>query len=118
VAYLGATATGIALAAFAYSRSTWLSLILIAAVGLAMVAHMTSNNTLVQVLVPGELRGRVMAFHAMVFTGAMPVGALVAGVLANHLGAPAAVAMGGLGCMLGAWFFAVRFPAGDIEGRG
>jgi len=117
IAYLGATATGIALAAFAYSKVLWLSLVLIVPVGGAMVAHMTSNNTLVQVLIPDEMRGRVMAFHAMVFTAAMPIGALLEGLLANHIGAPATVALGGFGCVIGAWFFAVRFPAGKFEGR-
>ncbi len=117
VAYLGATATGIALAAFAYSKTLWLSLILIVPVGGAMVAHMTSNNTLVQVLIPDEMRGRVMAFHAMVFTAAMPIGALLEGLLAARIGAPATVALGGFGCVVGAWFFAVRFPAGTFEGR-
>lgn len=116
IAYLGATATGIALAAFAYSKVLWLSLVLIVPVGAAMVAHMTSNNTLVQVLIPDEMRGRVMAFHAMVFTAAMPLGALIEGFLANRIGAPATVALGGLGCVVGAWFFAVRFPAGRTVG--
>ena len=110
VAWLGAAATGLALGCFAYSRVLWLSLVLILPVGMAMVAHMTSNNTLVQMLIPNEMRGRVMAFHAMVFTAAMPLGALVEGVLAHHIGAPATVALGGLGCILGAGFFAMRFP--------
>jgi MFS family permease len=118
IAFLGATATGLALAAFAYSRVLWLSLVLIVPVGMFMVAHMTSNNTLVQVLVPDEMRGRVMAFHAMVFTAAMPIGALVEGMLAHRFGAPATVALGGFGCVVGAWLFAVRFPArrGEIGG--
>ncbi len=110
IAYLGAGATGIALACFAFSRSFPLSMVLIVPVGMAMVAHMTSNNTLVQMLVPDKMRGRVMAFHAMVFTVAMPVGSLLEGVLANHIGAPATVALGGVGCILGAIWFAAKFP--------
>ena len=79
-------------------------------VGMAMVAHMTSNNTLVQMLIPDEMRGRVMAFHAMVFTAAMPLGALLEGILAHHIGAPLTVAIGGVGCILGAAYFALQFP--------
>jgi len=71
---------------------------------------MTSNNTLVQMLIPNEMRGRVMAFHAMVFTAGMPLGALLAGVAAHHLGAPLTIALGGLGCILGAATFAARYP--------
>jgi predicted MFS family arabinose efflux permease len=110
VAWVGAAATGVALGCFAFSRVLWLSLVLILPVGMAMVAHMTSNNTLVQMLIPNEMRGRVMAFHAMVFTAAMPIGALLEGLLAHRIGAPATVALGGLGCILGAGFFALKFP--------
>ena len=110
IAWLGAAATGVALACFAFSSALWLSLVFIVPVGMAMVAHMTSNNTLVQMLIPDAMRGRVMAFHAMVFTAAMPVGALLEGLLAHRIGAPATVALGGLGCVLGAGYFAVRFP--------
>jgi MFS family permease len=111
VAWMGAAATGLALACFAFSRVFWLSMVLIVPVGMAMVAHMTSNNTLVQMLIPSEMRGRVMALHAMVFTAAMPVGALLEGILAHHIGAPLTVAIGGLGCVLGAGYFAVRYPS-------
>ena len=110
VAWLGAAGTGLALACFAYSRWFWLSALLLVPVGMAMVAHMTSNNTLVQMLIPNEMRGRVMAFHAMVFTAAMPVGALIAGVAAHHLGAPHTIALGGLGCVAGSGYFAWRYP--------
>jgi len=113
VATLGAAATGVALACFAYSTVFWLSLVLIVPVGMAMVAHMTSNNTLVQMLIPDAMRGRVMAFHAMVFTAAMPVGALLEGILAHRFGAPLTVALGGVGCVLGAVYFAVKFPRTD-----
>ena len=110
VAALGAAAVGVLLACFAFSRLFWLSALLMVPVGLAMVAHMTSNNTLVQMLIPNEMRGRVMAFHAMVFTAAMPLGAVLEGYAAHHLGAPMAVARGGVGCVAGAALFAWRYP--------
>jgi len=109
-AWMGAAATGLMLVAFAYSRVFWLSLVLIVPVGTAMVAHMTSNNTLVQMLIPDGMRGRVMAFHAMVFTVAMPVGSLVMGALAHTLGAPLTVTLGGLGCVAAALAFALAYP--------
>ena len=118
IAYLGAAGTGLALACFAYSRWFWLSALLLVPVGMAMVAHMTSNNTLVQMLIPNEMRGRVMAFHAMVFTAAMPVGALVAGVAAHHIGAPLTIALGGLGCVGGAAFFAWKYPGSGLNRAG
>ena len=118
VAWMGALATGLALACFAYSRVFWLSALLLVPVGMAMVAHMTSNNTLVQMLIPNEMRGRVMAFHAMVFTAAMPLGALIAGVAAHHLGAPLTIALGGVGCVLGGCFFALRYPRHPLPQAG
>lgn len=105
---LGATALlGVALAAFGASRSFPLSVALIIPVGFCMVAHMTSNNTLVQVEVPDALRGRVMALHATVFMGAVPVGGLVAGLAAERLGAPWTLALLGLGCLLAAGIYAL-----------
>jgi predicted MFS family arabinose efflux permease len=115
IAYLGAGSVGLMLACFAYSRVFWLSALLMVPVGLCMVAHMTSNNTLVQMLIPNEMRGRVMAFHAMVFTAAMPLGAVLEGFAAHHLGAPLTVALGGLGCVAGAGLFAWRYPPPEAE---
>ena len=111
VAYLGAGSVGVMLACFAFSRAFWLSALLMVPVGTSMVAHMTANNTLVQMLIPNEMRGRVMAFHAMVFTAAMPLGAVIEGFAAHHLGAPLTVALGGVGCVIGAGLFAWRYPA-------
>jgi predicted MFS family arabinose efflux permease len=111
IAYIGAGSVGLMLACFAYSRVFWLSALLMVPVGMSMVAHMTSNNTLVQMLIPDEMRGRVMAFHAMVFTAAMPLGAVLEGFAAHHLGAPLTVALGGMGCLAGAGLFAWRYPA-------
>jgi MFS family permease len=110
IACLGAGSVGLWLACFAFSRVFWLSALLMVPVGMSMVAHMTSNNTLVQMLIPNAMRGRVMAFHAMVFTAAMPLGAVLEAWLAHHLGAPLAVALGGFGCIAGAAWFAWKYP--------
>jgi predicted MFS family arabinose efflux permease len=117
IAWLGAAAVGLTLACFAYSRVFWLSALLMVPVGLGMVAHMTSNNTLVQMLIPDEMRGRVMALYVMVFTAAMPLGAVIEGFAAHHIGAPLTVALGGLGCVIGAGLFAWRYPAPGAAAR-
>lgn len=105
---LGLGALACVLPAFAASRSAWLSIALILPLGFCMVSVNTSNNTLVQMEVPDRLRGRVMSLHAMVFMGAMPLGSLVAGVLAQHIGVPWALTIGGLGCGLVVLGFAPR----------
>jgi len=91
----GGTSFGVALALFASSRTFPLSLALVALAGCAMIFNNALTNTLLQTLVPDELRGRVMGFYSFVFVGLAPLGALQAGALAEHFGAPWAVAVGG-----------------------
>jgi MFS family permease len=101
---------GLSLVAFAVSRWFWLSAILLVPVGGCMMIQMSASNTLIQAMVPDALRGRVMAIYSMMFMGLAPVGALLAGTLASHLGAPTMVAAGGALAVLGAIAFAWRLP--------
>ena len=60
---------------------------------------MTQNataNTLVQTTVPDQLRGRVMSVYMMVFQGFFPIGALIAGTVAEKFGVPVGAAFGGV----------------------
>jgi MFS family permease len=106
----GAAAFGAALIAFALSRSMWLSVAFLVPAGFAQIVQMAGSNTLIQTLTPDALRGRVMASYSMMFMGSAPVGALLAGALADRIGAPAAVMAGGLACIAGACVFAWRLP--------
>lgn len=112
-----ATGFGASLILFSLSRSFWLSAALLLPAGFSMMVEMASSNTLIQAMVPDELRGRVMAVYSMMFMGMAPIGALLAGVLANHLGAPNTVMMGGVVCIGGGLIFGLRLPALREEGR-
>ena len=101
---------GIALIAFAFSRWFPLSILLLVPVGFSMMVEMASSNTLLQMMVPDELRGRVMAVYSMMFMGMAPIGALLAGTLAGRWGAPMTVAVGGAVCAVGALVFRWRLP--------
>ena len=101
---------GVALIAFSYSRWFWISVLLLLPVGFSMMVEMASSNTLLQVMVPDELRGRVMAVYSMMFMGMAPIGALLAGSLAARWGAPQTVALGGAVCAVGAIIFRWRLP--------
>lgn len=101
---------GIALIAFAYSRWFWLSVLLLLPVGFSMMVEMASSNTLLQVMVPDALRGRVMAVYSMMFMGMAPIGALLAGSLAGRWGAAKTVAVGGAICVVSAVIFRWRLP--------
>jgi MFS family permease len=86
-------------------------------VGFSMMVEMASSNTLIQAMVPDELRGRVMAVYAMMFMGMAPFGALLGGALAHRVGAPATVAVGGAACIAGAVVFAAKWPAFRNQAR-
>jgi MFS family permease len=101
---------GLSLIAFSFSRSFWLSALLLLPVGFSMMVEMASSNTLLQVMVPDRLRGRVMAVYSMMFMGMAPFGALLAGTLAGRWGAPRTVAAGGAVCVVGAVIFRWRLP--------
>jgi MFS family permease len=97
----------VALTAFAFSRTLWLSALLMGFVSLFLVTMNTGNSTLVQLSIPGQLRGRIMAIYGMVFIGAMPLGALWGGFAAQHIGATWTLSIGAIGCILTTIFFAI-----------
>ena len=72
---------------FSLSHSFWVSVILLLPVGYTIMLQMACSNTLIQVMVPDALRGRVMAVYSMMFMGMAPIGALFGGALAERLGA-------------------------------
>jgi MFS family permease len=76
-----------------------------------MIINNALTNTLLQTIVPDALRGRVMGFYSFVFVGLAPLGALAAGVIAEHYGAPWAVASGGIVTALSMAIAAWRVPA-------
>src|SRR5579862_6814406 len=108
---------GVSLMLFALSKSFWLSVLLLLPVGYFIMLQMASSNTLIQVMVPDELRGRTMAVYSMMFMGMAPLGALLGGALSDRLGAPVTVAIGGLASVLGAWWFGAQLPKIRVEAR-
>jgi MFS family permease len=108
---------GTALVLFALSRSFWLSAVVLVPVGFCMMLETASSNTLIQTMVPDRLRGRVMSVYSMMFMGMAPFGALMAGVLADRLGAPATVATGAVACMAGAAWFGLSWPKSRVDAR-
>ncbi|MGB8060878.1 MAG: MFS transporter [Candidatus Sulfotelmatobacter sp.] len=108
---------GVSLMLFALSKSFWVSVLLLLPVGYFIMLQMASSNTLIQVMVPDALRGRVMAVYSMMFMGMAPVGALLGGALSDRLGAPMTVTIGGLASVAGAWWFGVQLPKIRGEAR-
>jgi len=102
---------GLTLVLFSLSRVFWLSALVLLPAGGAMMVQIAASNTLIQAMVPDRLRGRVMAVYSMMFMGMAPFGGLLAGAVAERIGAPRTVAFGGLACLLAAVAFARRLPA-------
>jgi MFS family permease len=92
----GGTAFGILLILFAASRALALSMLLLALAGCAMIVNNSLANTLLQTTAPDHLRGRIMGFYSFVFVGMAPFGAFLFGLVAEHVGAPATLAAGGV----------------------
>jgi len=70
--------------------------------------QMAGSNTFLQTIVDEDKRGRVMSFYTMAFMGMGPFGALLAGGLAQWLGAPGTVLVGGIACIGGSLLFLSR----------
>jgi MFS family permease len=105
------TAFGIGLIAFSLSHAVWLSLLLLPIVGGGMMVETASTNTILQTIVDEQMRGRVMSFYTMAFLGTAPLGSLIAGVLADRIGAPSTILLGGVACVGAGIWFAVRLPS-------
>ena len=108
---LMAGAFGAGLVAFSVSRALWLSLLLMVVTGLGFMVQMAASNTVLQTIVEEDKRGRVMSFYTMAFMGTAPFGSLLAGSVADRIGAPHTLLLGGIGCIIGALWLASSLPA-------
>jgi MFS family permease len=108
---------GIILFCFSFSTSLWLSVAFLLPAGYSMMLQMACSNTLIQSMVPDQLRGRVMSVYSMMFMGMAPFGAFFGGALAHRIGAPMTVAIGGVTCLAGAIWFWRSLPDLRVEAR-
>ena len=98
------------LLAFAASRSFLLSLALLVGIGVSFVAQNALANTLIQLSVPDELRGRVMSLYTLTFQVAIRAGGLQAGLVADSLGPAMSVGIGAAISLAYGVFVAIRYP--------
>ena len=107
---LGLTISSTALIVFALSRWLPLSLIALAVLGAAQVAYYATTNTLIQILVPARLRGRVMSLYILTSLGVIPFGNLLAGLVAQSFGPTLALAAGGALTLVAVGAVAIAYP--------
>lgn len=95
---------------FSFSRTLYLSMSLLVVLGFSMIVVLASCNTILQTIVDENKRGRVMSFYVMAFTGSVPAGSLLSGIISSKAGAPMTLFIFGLACMLFGLIFSVRLP--------
>ncbi|MGB9833513.1 MAG: MFS transporter [bacterium] len=94
VAFVANLTLSLSLALFSFSRWYWLSTFFLAGVGFSMITQNSTVNNLIQTNTPDHMRGRVMGLYNITFMGLAPLGNLLAGTIAQFLGAPVAVLIG------------------------
>jgi len=102
-------ALGVGMNLFAWTTSFPVALVVLVAIGVFQIFYMATTNTMLQVIVPDHLRGRVMSIY-MLDRGLMPIGQMTAGVSAHWIGAPATVSYMGLAVIVLAIVLAWRAP--------
>ena len=95
----------------ALSRTPWISMVLMALLGYGFITQLILTNTLIQTIIPDELRGRVLSTYTWALGGFYPLGSLVVGFLGDQIGAPEAALLSGIGCILLIVLNLVVFPS-------
>ena len=96
------------LIAFSFANTLVVSMAVLPLVGAGMMLQSAAANTVLQTVVDESLRGRVMAFYTMAVLGTQPIGSLLAGMLAEHIGAQRTILIGAVACLAGGLYFASR----------
>jgi MFS family permease len=99
---------GLLILAFAASHVLWVSEVLLFLTGAALMIVFSTVTSLIQLIAPNEMRGRVMSIYMVAFRGGMPLGSLVSGYLATFLGAPRVIAINGVLLVVVAAYFLIR----------
>ena len=102
---------GCATALFAVSRNLPVSLLLLVLIGGSVMCCANSANVLLQQSVSDAWRGRVIGLYAMSFQGVAPVGTLLSGFLASHIGIAATLLMNGCIIIAAGVFLKLRLAA-------
>jgi MFS family permease len=92
----------VALFVFSLTRNFYSALVFLFVAGFGMLLFFSTSNTVLQTIVPDEMRGRVMGVWALVFGAMIPLGSVEAGAVAHWFGTPFALAFGAIVCALSA----------------
>jgi MFS family permease len=104
IPFTAATA-GAALIVFSFASSLWLALPMLFLVGMGAMLSAASTNTVLQTIVDDTMRARVVSIYMMSFLGVTPIGALLAGMLAERIGPPVTLCLGGVLALVAAFVY-------------
>lgn len=100
---------GVTMTGFAVSSHIVISCIFLFLAGAAMISVFAMVTSLVQLITPDAMRGRVMSVYNVAFRGGMPVGSIILGGIIQQIGAPPVIAFNGaLLFALALWFLLVQ----------
>jgi MFS family permease len=103
---------GVLIVCFAQSRLLWASEAILFLIGIAQMSVLSTVTSLVQLVAPNEMRGRVMSIFMVAFRGGMPLGSLTAGYLANVWSVPTVLLVNGILLAIVAGYFLVASDIG------
>jgi MFS family permease len=104
----GVMAFGVVLVAFSFSRQVWLVQLLLFVGGALLVSTFSTVTSLVQLIAPNEMRGRVMSIYMVAFRGASPLGNFLSGSIANVTSVPTMLALNGVLLVVAGLVFWIR----------
>jgi MFS family permease len=102
---------GLATIVFAYSTNIVLSVVMLIILGASDTVSVVVRSSLVQLLTPDHMRGRVNAVNSLFIGTSNQLGEFRAGVFAGFMGPVAAVAFGGIGTLAVVLLWSRLFPA-------
>jgi MFS family permease len=104
------TGFGAATVVFGFSKIYWLSFVALALTGAFDNISVVVRHTLVQVLTPDAMRGRVSAVNSLFISASNELGGFESGAVARFFGPVFSVVSGGIGTIITVWISAWKWP--------
>lgn len=113
---VAAIVTAASMAALSSAPPTWLALGVLLVLGAAWIIALTTLNSTAQAILPNWVRGRALAVYLTVFNGAMTLGSLGWGAVAEGLGVPGALLASSVGLLsVAILLHRIKLPVGEAD---
>jgi MFS family permease len=100
----------VGLLALSFCRNFHLALGAMFLIGVGMVTQLSTGNSLLQLNVPDQLRGRMMSLFSLIIIGSVPFGSMLYGIVATYVGPSLTLTMGSLTAGVLSGFILWRYP--------